>query len=195
MMYDVANAIYAEEDLRPHPAVLLCGGGAVALISMTSLELPAAIASTLLGVLMIVGADVDARTYLLPDTVTGGGTALGILAAPALAPSEPWLNAGASAARAAGVALALVLLRWAYRLLKGRDGVGLGDVKLAAAVGAWLPFACIPFCFALATCSGLAAVMLARLRGENVDAAAKVPFGAFLCPALWLVFYMCELSG
>jgi hypothetical protein len=30
--------------------------------------------------------------------------------------------------------------------------------------------------------------MLARLRGESIDATAKLPFGTFLCPALWLVF-------
>jgi leader peptidase (prepilin peptidase) / N-methyltransferase len=71
----------------------------------------------------------------------------------------------------------------------------LGDVKLAAAVGAWLPVAFIPVCFALATCSALVSVMFGRLRGESVDAAAKLPFGAFLCPALWLVFYTCELPG
>jgi leader peptidase (prepilin peptidase) / N-methyltransferase len=37
--------------------------------------------------------------------------------------------------------------------------------------------------------------MLGRLRGESFDATAKLPFGAFLCPALWLVFYACELTG
>ena len=41
---------------------------------------------------MIAGAEVDARTYLLPDAVTWGGIAFGILAAPALNPFEPWLS-------------------------------------------------------------------------------------------------------
>ncbi len=195
MMCDAENAIHPGEGLRPNLLVLSSGAGALALVSMMSLPLPAAIASTLLGALMIAGADVDARMYLLPDTVTWGGITLGILAAPALDPFEPWLSAEASVARAAGTALALVLLRWCYGWLRGREGVGFGDVKLAAAVGAWLPLASIPFCFALATCSALAIVMLERLRGEKIDATAKLPFGAFLCPALWLVFYTCELPG
>ena len=53
----------------------------------------------------------------------------------------------------------------------------------------------IPFSFALATCAALVTVMFARLRGESIDATAKLPFGAFLCPALWLVFYAGELSS
>ena len=143
---------------------------------------------------MIAGAEVDARTYLLPDAVTWSSIALGILAASALNSFEPWLSAGAAVARAAATASALALLRWGYGRIRGREGLGLGDVKLAAAVGAWLPLALIPFCFALATCAALVTVMFARLRGETVDATAKLPFGAFLCPALWLVFYAGELS-
>jgi hypothetical protein len=60
------------EDLRPNVAVLCAGSCAVALISAFSLPWPAAIASITLGALMIAGADVDARTYLLPDIVTCG---------------------------------------------------------------------------------------------------------------------------
>ena len=52
----------------------------------------------------------------------------------------------------------------------------------------------IPFSFALATCAALVTVMFARLRGESIDATAKLPFGAFLCLSLWLVFHAGELS-
>ena len=183
------------QHLCPNLAVLFGAGGAVGLISAMSLPWPFALASTVLGALMIAGAEVDARTYLLPDAVTWSGIALGILAASALNPFEPWLSAGAAVARAAATASALVLLRWGYRRIRGREGLGFGDVKLAAAVGAWLPLALIPFCFALATSAALVTVMFARLRGESIYATAKLPFGAFLCPALWLVFYAGELSG
>ena len=194
-MIEAQETIVSEGDLRPNLAVLVSAGAAVALVSTMSLPWPVAIASTILGALMIAGAEVDARTYLLPDTVTWGGITLGILAAPALNRFEPWLSAGAAVARAAGTAFAVVLLRWCYARLRGREGVGFGDVKLAAAVGAWLPLASIPLCFALATCSALVTIMLARLRGESIDATTKLPFGAFLCPALWLVFYAVELPG
>ncbi len=195
MTMEVQEMTASEQDLRPNPTVLFGVGGAVALVSTLSLPWPLALASTILGALMIAGAEVDARTYLLPNAVTWGGIASGILAAPGLNPFEPWLSTGSAVARALGTALALVLLRWGYAQIRGREGLGFGDVKLAAAVGAWLPLALIPFCFALATCAALVTVMFARLRGESIDGTAKLPFGAFLCPALWLVFYAGELSG
>jgi leader peptidase (prepilin peptidase) / N-methyltransferase len=193
-MTDVAAS--DRQDLCPNLAVLFGVGGAVALISAVSLPWPSAVASTILAALMIAGAEVDARTHLLPDTVTYGGIALGIAAAPALDPFEPWASTSAAAgARAAATAFALLLLRRCYARLRGREGLGFGDVKLAAAVGAWLPLASVPFCFALATCAALIMVVLAWVRGESINASAKLPFGAFLCPALWLVFYAGELQG
>jgi leader peptidase (prepilin peptidase) / N-methyltransferase len=194
-MTDVAAS--DRQDLCPNLAVLFGVGGAVALISAVSLPWPVALASTILGALMIAGAEVDARTHLLPDTVTYGGIALGILAAPAIEPFEPWQSTTAAAgARAAATAFALLLLRWCYaRLRGGREGLGFGDIKLAAAVGAWLPLASVPFCFALATCAALIMVVSAWMRGESINATAKLPFGAFLCPALWLVFYTGALAA
>jgi leader peptidase (prepilin peptidase)/N-methyltransferase len=192
---DAQETTASRHDLCPDLAVLFGAGGAVALISAMSLPWPLALASTILGALMIAGAEVDARTYLLPDTVTWSALALGILAASALNPFQPWLSAEAAVARAASIAAALALLRWGYAQIRGREGLGFGDVKLAAAVGAWLPLALIPFCFALATCAALVTVMITRLRGDRIDATTRLPFGAFLCPALWLVFYAGELSG
>jgi len=192
---DAQETTASRHDLHPNLAVLFGVGGAVTFISAMSLPWPLALASTILGALMIAGAEVDARTYLLPDAVTWSAIALGILAAFALNPFEPWLNAGLAVARGAWTAAALALLRWGYAQIRGREGLGFGDVKLAAAVGTWLPLALIPFCFALATCAALVTVLFARLRGESIEATAKLPFGAFLCPALWLVFYAGELSG
>jgi leader peptidase (prepilin peptidase)/N-methyltransferase len=185
----------SEEGLRPNLTVFIGGCGAIALISVISLPWPVAIASIALGALMIAGADIDARTYLLPDTVTWGGIVTGILAALVFDPSDLWLSTGTATARAVGTALALALVRWCYARLRGREGLGFGDIKLAAAVGTWLPLAAIPYCFALATASALVTVILARLRGERIDGTMKLPFGAFLCPALWLVFYAGVLTA
>ncbi len=183
-----------QERLRPNAAVFIGGSGAIVIVSVLMLPWPAAVASAVLGALMIAGADVDARTLLLPDVVTWGAVSGGIIAAAALDPDDPWLAIAAAIARAAGTALALALLQWCYARLRTREGLGFGDVKLAAAVGAWLPLKTIPLCFGLASGGALVAVMLARLRGEMVDASTKVPFGAFLCPALWLLFYCGALS-
>lgn len=164
---------------------------------MSVLILPwqTAVASIVLGGLMIIGAGVDARTFLLPNTVTWGALGCGVIAAAALCPADQWYAIAAASGRAAGTALSLASVRWCYARLRMREGLGFGDVKLAAAVGAWLPLDRIPLCFALASVAALVAVMLAHLRGDAVDASTKVPFGAFLCPALWLVFYGASLSS
>jgi leader peptidase (prepilin peptidase)/N-methyltransferase len=87
----------------------------------------------------------------------------------------------------------LELLRRFYARVRRREGLGFGDVKLGAAVGAWLPLDVMPLCFSLAASAALVAVMVAHLRGETIEGATKLPFGAFLCPALWLVFYASAL--
>jgi len=190
-------------DLRPNLAVLTGAGGALALLSAAFLSWPVAIASTVLGILMIAGAEVDARTYLLPDAVTIGATVAGILAALLIDPIDPWfgplldpwLASGSAAARAIGCAAALALLRSSYARMRGREGLGFGDVKLAAAVGAWLPLDAIPLCFALAASAALVSVLFAQLRGHAIERATRLPFGAFLCPSLWLVFYAGALAS
>jgi leader peptidase (prepilin peptidase) / N-methyltransferase len=174
--------------LAPNWAVLLCGTSAVALVSFIFLPWLAALASSVLGFLMIAGADVDARTFLLPDLVTYGALIAGLLAAPFLADAGLWPSLEGAALRAAGVGLFFVLLRTAHLRLRGREGLGLGDVKLAAAAGAWLPLAVIPYCFGLASVAALISVIFLR-RGEALEN-VKLPFGAFLCPALWLVFFL-----
>jgi leader peptidase (prepilin peptidase) / N-methyltransferase len=186
---EAGEAIGLEVDLRPSPAILIGGACVIGLISALSLPWPVAIASTMLGTLMIAGADVDARTFLLPDLITFGAVFCGILAAPLLDMTDPWAAAGQAIARAGCVAGALALFRGGYAWRRGTEGLGLGDVKLSAAIGAWLPLEAIPLCFGLATSGALVTVMLARLNGQAVMRTTRIPFGAFLCPALWIVFY------
>jgi leader peptidase (prepilin peptidase)/N-methyltransferase len=185
----------SEADVRPNPVILLAGSTAVAAISFMTMAWPAALASTVLGMLMIAGAEVDARTFLLPDTVTGGTFVSGLLAAPALDQFAPGLAAGEALGRAAGTVAVLLFVRWGYARLRGREGLGFGDIKLAAGIGAWLPLDAIPICFGLAASGALVAVLFAYIFGRPVRATTKLPFGAFLCPALWMMFYATALPN
>ena len=82
-MIDIeAGETAGSEDIRPNPAILIGGAAAIGLISALSLPWPVAVASTVLGTLMVAGAEVDARKFLLPDLVTWGAVICGILAAP-----------------------------------------------------------------------------------------------------------------
>jgi leader peptidase (prepilin peptidase)/N-methyltransferase len=186
---ETGEGVGSEVDLRPSPAILIGGACVIGLISALSLPWPMAVASTMLGTLMIAGADVDARTFLLPDLITFGALFCGILAAPLLDPMDPWAAAVQAITGAGIVAGALALFRSGYGWIRNTEGLGLGDVKLAAAIGAWLPLDAIPLCFGLATSGALMTVMLARLSGQAVMRTTRIPFGAFLCPALWIVFF------
>ncbi len=177
--------------LRPNLTVTSCGTGVIALLSFSFLPWQTALAATLLGALMVAGADIDRRTFLLPDIVTCGGAVLGIAFAPLLDDTTFWNAIATAALRAAGLALLIGLLRASYQHLRGREGLGFGDVKLAAAVGAWLPLAAIPYCFGLAAIAGL--IVATFTRHEGPAAEMKLPLGAFLCPALWLVFFIHRL--
>ncbi|MCA6120302.1 prepilin peptidase [Bradyrhizobium sp. WSM 1704] len=184
-----ANGDVAAGTLLPNRTVFVCGLAAVALLTAATLPWPDALASTILGALMVAGADVDARSLLLPDLVTGGALAAGLVAAAAFDPLDRRSALMAAIGGAILVGTALWLMRAIYQWLRQREGIGLGDVKLAAAVGAWLPLDAVPLCFALASCAALVAVLLARLRTGSIVSTATLPFGAFLCPALWLVDY------
>jgi leader peptidase (prepilin peptidase) / N-methyltransferase len=135
------------------------------------------------------------RMFLLPDVVTWGTAGCGVLAAAVLDQTDPWFVSAVAFGRAISTAPILASLRWCYAKFRGREGLGFGHVKLAAAVGAWVPVQPIPLCFGLAAGGALVTVLFARLRGETIDTSMKITFGTFLCPALRLVFYASVLPS
>jgi leader peptidase (prepilin peptidase)/N-methyltransferase len=139
---------------------------------------------------MIAGAEIDARTYLLPNAVTLGATVSGLVLAPFLDPVQPWLATGEAAIRALFTALVLECVRLGYAWIRQQVGLGFGDVKLAMAVGAWLPIDSISLCFGAAATAALVSVLITQLRGKRITGTTRIPFGAFICPALWVVFYL-----
>ena len=68
--------------------------------------------------------------------------------------------------------------------------MGLGDVKLAAVAGVWLDWASLPLVVEVAAVSALAAALYARLRGAGFDLSARLPFGAFFAPAIWICWLL-----
>jgi leader peptidase (prepilin peptidase)/N-methyltransferase len=181
-------------NLRPNLLVLAFGTLVVALLSVAFLPWFTALFATILGALMIAGADVDARTLLLPDTATLGAIVAGVAFAPFAGDQSAWTSLSDAALRALAVAAALLSLRVSYEWVRGQEGLGLGDVKLGGAIGAWLPLERAPICFALAAMTALAFVV-ARRRRQPIDGDVKLPFGAFLCPSLWLIFFFNALPN
>jgi leader peptidase (prepilin peptidase)/N-methyltransferase len=79
-----------------------------------------------------------------------------------------------------GAALLLLLIRWLYKAIRHREGMGLGDVKLIAMIAAFLGF--WPAILSLFIGTLAAAIYGALLlAGGKAEATSKLPFGSFLC--------------
>jgi leader peptidase (prepilin peptidase)/N-methyltransferase len=79
-----------------------------------------------------------------------------------------------------GAALVLLLIRWLYRAVRHREGMGLGDVKLLAMIAAFLGFwpAILSLFVGTLAAAFYGALLLAR---GKAGATSKLPFGSFLC--------------
>lgn len=139
------------------------------------------LAGAIFGWTLLALAVLDIRHFWLPDRLTLPLVALGIGAAwlfgmPRLSDSLIGALAGF---------LLLIAINAVYRMLRGRNGLGGGDSKMLAAIGAWLGWHMLPFVLLLASATGLLAVLFGALRGHNAKATDRLPFGAFLAVVAW----------
>jgi leader peptidase (prepilin peptidase)/N-methyltransferase len=136
---------------------------------------------------MIAIAVVDARRFIIPDELTIAALALGFVHA-ALLDTDAIMQSLATAALGGAVlALAFWGLRIAYARLRGCEGIGLGDVKLAGVAGVWLDWATMPVAVEIAALAALAVYGVRRFRGgRSVRRTIRLPFGLFFAPAIWI---------
>jgi len=140
-----------------------------------------------LGLIMLAIAVIDARHFIIPDPLNAAAFALGLAQAMVLNGQERWMALIEAGLRAAILAALFLLLRAGYARLRGRDGIGLGDVKLAAVAGAWLDWLVMPLAIEIAAVSALAAYLFHHvLRKRAMRATARLPFGLFFAPAIWM---------
>jgi leader peptidase (prepilin peptidase)/N-methyltransferase len=185
--------LQARYDLRGRE-VLACFGCGVALTAVLSLAAPAfaAAAAGYLLFTMLLVVLIDSRRFIIPDVLSLPAIPAGLAAAVSVfagSVEEILLDHGVAAVAASG---SLWAIRTAYRRLRGVEGLGLGDVKLAAAAGAWLGLGALPMTCLVASAAALAAVLLRRAIGKEPEAGmmTAVPFGSFMAPAIvvmWLV--------
>lgn len=131
----------------------------------------------------------DARRFIIPDALNAAGLGLGLLHAAATA-ADPWDGMLAALARGAALAGLFLALGLGYRALRGRDGLGLGDVKLTAVAGAWLDVEVMSIAIEIAVLAALLTYGLRQVRhgrGRPVlRGHDRLPFGSFLAPAIWI---------
>ena len=126
---------------------------------------------------------IDVDHYLLPDTLT-----LSLLWAGLVANSFGLftdLNSAVWGAVAGYLALWLVF--WGFKLATGKEGMGYGDFKLLAAIGAWMGWQVLAMVILVSSLVGavlgIGAILLA-----GRDKAKPIPFGPYLILAAWIVY-------
>ena len=131
--------------------------------------------------LLLALAVIDFRTQLLPDVLTLPLLWAGLLFQLVF---QPFMLSHAVIGAMAGY-LTLWSFYWLFKLITGKEGMGFGDFKLLAALGAWLGWSFLPLILILS--AGLGAIVgliaqcfLPRLRGR------PMPFGPFLALAGWV---------
>ena len=165
--------------------IIVVGGLGVASSLYAAPDLRGAFGAAL-ALLMLAIAVSDLRHFIVPNVFTGTAALLGLIAA-ALFGDPPWAQAVlVSALRAIATALPFLALMLAYEWWRGRPGLGLGDVKLAAVAGAWLDWVTIVGVIEVAALAALAAFAVWRyVLRRPIAATTPLPFGLFLAPAIW----------
>jgi leader peptidase (prepilin peptidase) / N-methyltransferase len=127
---------------------------------------------------MIALAGIDIDTQLLPDSIT-----LPLLWAGLLVNLRgTFVDLQSAVIGAVAGYLVLWVVYWAFRLATGKEGMGFGDFKLLAAIGAWLGWKMLPLVILASSfvgaVAGIGLMILAR-RGRDVP----IPFGPYLAGA------------
>ncbi len=118
---------------------------------------------------------IDLDHQIIPDVISLPGVLVGLLFSLVSSHISFW-DSLAGAAIGAGVLLAVAL---GYTAITGREGMGGGDVKLLAMIGAFLGWRSVPFTLFAASCIGsiIGVIVMAR---RNANSQLALPFGPFL---------------
>lgn len=132
---------------------------------------------------LLVLALIDLDTQLLPDDITQPLLWLGLWCAL----FELFVPLDAAVTGAIAGYLGLWSVFHGYRLLTGKEGMGFGDFKLLALLGAWLGWEALPVVILLSSLVGaVVGITLIALQGR--DSQAPMPFGPFLAGAGLIAF-------
>jgi leader peptidase (prepilin peptidase)/N-methyltransferase len=138
---------------------------------------------------LVALAFIDIDTQLLPDSLTLPLLWLGLLLSlfappPGMAPIPVTMRSSIIGAIAGYLSLWSVY--HLFRLLTGKEGMGFGDFKLLAALGAWLGWRMLlPTVLIAAAVGAVAGIALLASRGK--DRSTPIAFGPFLAAAGWLM--------
>jgi len=123
---------------------------------------------------MIVLFVIDLQHQILPNEITLPGIVVGLIASAFVEPG--WRDALIGALAGGG---SLWLIAWGYERLRHREGLGFGDVKMLAMIGAFLGWKLMLLTLVFASFAGSVVAGLLMLAGR-ADWQSKLPLGTFL---------------
>ena len=169
----------------PFIEILTAIAGAVAAIQFGCSE--QTLWALLFSYLLISMCFIDLDTMLLPDQLTLSMLWLGLLAnlAGAFVPLQD-----AVIGAVAGYMILWTIFQ-SFKLLTGKEGMGFGDFKLLAALGAWMGWQSLLIIVLLSSVVGaVAGIIILKL--QEKDQQQAIPFGPYLAIAGWIAFYWHE---
>jgi len=136
---------------------------------------PALAAALVFAWALIAASAIDIDTQLLPDRITLPLLWLGLLANV----FGLFVDLRSAVLGAVGGYLLLWCVYWGFRLLAGKEGMGFGDFKLLAALGAWTGWQTLPLILLVSAGAGtVIGVVLIWASGKGRD--TRIPFGPYL---------------
>jgi leader peptidase (prepilin peptidase)/N-methyltransferase len=148
-----------------------------------------------LTIVLVAIAMIDADTQLIPDSIVLPLMWLGLamslfhpmsgMTTLFIAPSDAIVGAMAGY-------LSLWSIFWIFKLVTGKDGMGYGDFKLLAALGAWLGWQQLPMIIMMSAVVGAVInIVMIVMRGK--DRSIPIPFGPYLAAAGWITMLWGEM--
>jgi leader peptidase (prepilin peptidase)/N-methyltransferase len=159
-------------------------------LSFFLLPFTSSIFSVILVISLTYASYVDLKRMEIPDFVSIGLFPLGAV----------WLMVHSPdllVARLLGAMLVLLLLSLFARLFflaRGRQGLGFGDIKLAASATVWIGLPAFPLMILLAATSGLIASFYRFDKRRESHPDARIPLGPHLAMSIWIVWFLMVLD-
>jgi leader peptidase (prepilin peptidase)/N-methyltransferase len=133
----------------------------------------------------------DARRFIIPNVLNAIALALALAHAVALDPGAAVVQIALALARGAVAGGTFLAIKLGYRWLRGREGIGMGDVKLAGVAGVWLDWFAILVAVEIAVVAALGAHIVRHMVMKRpLRAASVLPFGLYLAPAIWVAWFV-----
>ncbi len=164
---------------------------AAVIVSFVSAPGSIGILGAALALLTLTIAIIDWHRFVIPNALSGAGLALALVYTAVQEPNAMLIAVAFAVLRGVILAAIFLLIRYAYTRIRGREGIGLGDVKLAGVAGAWLDWPLMPTVVEIAACAALLVYLVRHFAGgQSLHATSRLPFGLFFAPAIWICWFL-----